>query len=252
MARRTVLLLVAVLIATLGTAMVFMYVRGIEARVQEGQDPVKVIVATEHIAAGESITEAQAAGKIDQKVLRYADVPEGAIGTIEPLAGLVALDNIYPGEPLLPQNFGDPGAGAALPIPTGSIAVSVELADPHRVAGFVHAGSEVAVFVSADPVAVEATGKRELASRTALLLERAPVLAIGDTTLRQRTTTDDGEQTQEEIPHTIVTLAVDQASAEKLIYGDRNGELTMGLLNDDSVVRIDEGVTVTDIFPGAF
>ena len=41
-------------------------------------DPVKVIVATEHIAAGESITEAQAAGKIDQKVLRYADVPEGA------------------------------------------------------------------------------------------------------------------------------------------------------------------------------
>ena len=30
------------------------------------------------------------------------------------------------------------------------------------------------------------------------------------------------------------------------------GALTMGLLNDDSVVRIDEGVTVTDIFPGAF
>lgn len=255
MARRNVLLLVAVLIAMLGTAMVFMYVRGIEARIKRDQDPVMVVAAKEHITAGESIAEAQAAGKIDQKDVRRVDAPKDALPDTRSIAGLVALTDIYPGEPLRQRDFGDPGSAGALATPQGNMALGIELADPARVGGFVRAGSEVAIFASADPVAIDGEGrKRELPARTTLVLERVTVLSVGETILGQRTTTDEGADAadDEAIPRTILTVSVDQADAEKLIYADRNGELTMALLTDEADPKVGPGVTADDVFPGAF
>ena len=40
------------------------------------------------------------------------------------------------------------GTSGALPIPSGKVAMSVQLGDPQRVAGFVKPGSEIAVFVT--------------------------------------------------------------------------------------------------------
>ena len=59
MARRSVLLIVAALIAALGTAMILLYVQGINARATEGQDLVRVLTATEVIEPGETMDEAQ-------------------------------------------------------------------------------------------------------------------------------------------------------------------------------------------------
>ncbi len=64
MGRRTVLLLVAALIAAVGTSLVFLYVRGVDARAAERFDAVEVLQAVEVINPGETLSEAQAAGKI--------------------------------------------------------------------------------------------------------------------------------------------------------------------------------------------
>jgi pilus assembly protein CpaB len=52
MARRSILLFVALIIAALGTTMIVLYVQGIDARATEGQELVEVLTATEVINAG--------------------------------------------------------------------------------------------------------------------------------------------------------------------------------------------------------
>src|SRR4051794_7155071 len=64
MGRRTVLMLVAILVAALGSTLVFLYVQGINDRAIADQEPVKILTVTDTISPGESIDDAQAAGKL--------------------------------------------------------------------------------------------------------------------------------------------------------------------------------------------
>ena len=64
MDRRRILLIVAVIVALLGTALVFLYVRGADARANERFDTVNVLRAVAPIEAGESIDDAAANGKL--------------------------------------------------------------------------------------------------------------------------------------------------------------------------------------------
>lgn len=252
--RRTLLLIAALVIAGLGTSLILLYVKSIDARAQEGMEMVEVLTVTETIEAGELVSEAQAAGKIEPTDVTKDDMLEGALNSTDAVADQVALGPIYPGEQLIPEKFGAPGSAQSLTVPDDKLAVSVELTDPARVAGFVTPGSEVAIFASADPKLIRADGStQDLASVTSLLLPKVQVIGVGQTTVQTRTTTnEEGEQTTEEVPRTILTVAVSQEEAEKVIYGSRNGELAFALLNDESKVKVGPGVDAADIFPDVF
>ena len=88
--------------------------------------------------------------------MRRDDLVDGALSSTGSISDLVALGTIYPGEQIIAPKFGSLGDTESLVIPDDKMAVSVELTDPERVAGFVNPGSEVAIFVSADPVALTA------------------------------------------------------------------------------------------------
>ena len=81
MARRSVLLLVAALIALAGTAMIVLYVQGIDARATKDQELVEVLVATETIDTGETVADAQEAGKIEKAEVRRADLVDGSLSS---------------------------------------------------------------------------------------------------------------------------------------------------------------------------
>lgn len=253
MARRPIILTIAFVIAGLGTAMVILYVQGIDARAAEGKEMVEVLTASEVIEPGESVTEARAAGKFELTPILRDDRVDGALSTTTSVDTAVALDTIYPGEQVIAQNFGDPGEDAALTIPDDKLAVSVELTDPARVAGFVAPGSEVVVFASGDPEVYLPDGStRKLAPYTRLLLARVQVIGVGATSLSATTTKREGEETIEQIPRTILTLAVDQAQAERLIFASRNGDLTFALRTENSKAVDRPGVTAADIMPEIF
>ncbi|MCM0619229.1 Flp pilus assembly protein CpaB [Nocardioides bruguierae] len=254
MARRSILLGVAFLIAAFGTTMVVLYVQGIEARATAGQDLVEVLVATDTIAAGESVSDAQDAGKLEKSSVLRDDLVDGALASTRSIEGEVALATVYPGQQILGQQFGDAAGASALKIPEGTMAISVELTDPARVAGFVTPGSEVVIFASADPELYLPDGStRKLSPYTSLLLPKVTVVGVGTTSVTSRTTTtEDGEQTTEEVPRTILTIAVDQDQAEKVIYASRNGDLSFALRDDETVARAGKGVTASDVLPGAF
>jgi pilus assembly protein CpaB len=246
MGRRTILLLVAVVIAALGATLVFLYVQGVEAKADEAREPVEVLTADEVINAGESTEEAL--GKFVKTSVPRENVLEGAITSTDQIAGLVALTTIYEGEQILPAKFGAGGTQETITIPDGTMAISVQLSDPARVAGNVLPGSEVAVFLSTSSEEGAAQGDAG-GDFTRLLFPKVEVIGVGSTTLLTSTTTDEsGEQTTEEVPRTILTLALTQQQAEQIIFAQGHGELSMGLLNDKSVVRPGAGVDSSNLF----
>ncbi len=241
MGRRTVLLIVAALIAALGSAMVFLYVRGVDDRATEAQAPVQVLKAVAPIKPGETLDQAQAAGKLQLGAVPRAQVLPGAVNSIEGIGSQVALSQVFPNEQIIAGKFGAQGEQELLTLPDGQIAISVTLSDTGRVAGFVVPGDEVAIFLNGD-IGGGQSGVR-------LLLPRVKVIAIGSTTVISTTTTNpQGAQTTEQLPRTLFTLAVDQQDAERIMLAATTGELSFGYLNDKSDVKPGPGTTTANLF----
>ena len=92
------------------------------------------------------MADAQAAGKFEKTDVVREDMVEGALSSTSSIDDEVAIATIYPGQQVIGQQFGqDP---ETLTIPADKLAISVELTDPARVAGFVNPGSQVAIFAS--------------------------------------------------------------------------------------------------------
>ena len=241
MGRRTVLLIVAALIAALGSTMVFLYVRGADDRAKEAQAPVQVLKAIAQINPGETLEAAQAAGKLELGEVPREQVLPGAVNSIETLGSQVALSPVFPNEQIITGKFGSPGDQDTLTLPDGKIAISVTLSDTGRGAGFVVPGDKVAIFMNGD-IGGGQTGVR-------LLEPEIEVVAVGATTVvSTTTTTGEGAQTTEQLPKTLFTLAVDQDQAEKIMLASTTGELSFAYLNDKSKVQTGPGTTSTNLF----
>src|SRR3954449_13216341 len=197
MGRGTALLIVAALIAALGTGMVFLYVRGADSRASANQQPVQVLKAVAKIDAGETLAQAQAAGKVALGTVPKAQMLTGAVNSTAGMTDKVALSIIYPNEQIITGKFGSPGDQQTLTIPDGTIATSVNLSDTGRVAGFISPGAKVSVFLTTN-------GDNSLPDATRLILPDAQVIAVGETTVISTTKTDSaGAQTTEQLPKTL-------------------------------------------------
>lgn len=234
MGRRTLLLIAALVVAALGTALIFVYVQNIEDDVYDDATLVQVLVATSDVATGTTAADASADGAFELKELPKSATATGALADIDSIADQVALTPVFEGQQILSQMFGAPGTTSTLSVPDGKLAISVQLGDPERVAGFVAPGSDVAIFATV-------TGGTDGASEfTQVLLPEVQVIGVGTTTVTtQTTTTDEGEQTTEEVPRTVLTLAVDQQQAQAIISAQSVGELYFGLRGED--VRVNAG-----------
>jgi len=234
MGRRTILIILALVIATAGALLVFLYVQGVDDRAVAQTEPKQVLTASAPIEPGESVEDASAAGKIQLTAVPESAVLAGALDSTDSIAGEVATTTIYPGEQIIESKFGAVSDVDNLGIERKRMAVSVQLTDPNRVAGFVSPGSRVGVWVT------WTDSNQVIHSR--LLLEDVKVLGTGQTTVSSTTTTDaSGAQTTEQIPLTILTLSVDQSDIEKLRVGEKMGELSLALRTAESQTRLDSG-----------
>lgn len=249
MDRRRVLLVAAAVVAALGTVLVFLYVRGADNRAEERFETTEVLVATAQIERGERLADAATAGKLALQAVPQGQVLPGALVTTEGVDQQIALTVIYPGEQVVPQKLGDTAVEETrLNIPEqGDMAMSINLTDPARVAGFVNPGSEVAIFLTgSDPT----TG----APFSSVLLTRVTVIAVGSTTPVTTTTTttegqgqEGGQQVVESLPRTLITLSVSQAQMQRVLLAQQQGELSFALLTDDSKVTLAPATTVDNL-----
>jgi len=243
MDRRRILIVVAAVIAALGTALVFFYVQGADKRAEDKFKAVTVLTAVKQINVGETVTAAQAAGKFEQTAVSESQVLPGALRSLDSISAQIAQTNIYPGEQIISSKFAATAASTStLTIPKGDIAISVNLTDTARVAGFVNPGDKVAIFLNA-------SGGAGLGSFSRLLLPNVEVIAVGTTTVVSTTKTDStGAQTTEQLPRTLFTLGVTQAQAQKIMFAVSNGELAFALQNPDSKINPDSGANAANLF----
>jgi pilus assembly protein CpaB len=228
--KRSLALVLALLLAGVAAVGVFVYTSNVESRVRSEQAPVPVLVSTETIEAGVSLDEAVQSGLIESTVLPAAAAPSGRIASVTPSNGsLLAVSAISPGQVLLDGNFAAelPDVGP-LDIPDGMVAISLELQDPERVAGFLRPGSEIGVFYTVEQQPEE--NAAPAATITKVLLPRVTVLAVGDAT-----TPSEAEQPTDS-GSALITLAVTQDQALRLIQGSRTGSLYLALLSPDATL----------------
>jgi pilus assembly protein CpaB len=262
MDRRRLLLILAVFVAVIGTALVFIYVRGADKRAQDQVASLPALQATADIAAGETYDSAVASGKI-----KVAQVPKNILDLstnyqtdINALKGKFASAPIFAGQVIVSGQFSSTNSPIAAPsplaIPKGMIAISVNLTDPDRVAGNILDGSHVAVFVTdaggpEKPLAAVAgsTSTTQGSSETALLLPDVQVLNVGSPVPITSTTKDTtGTETTETLPRTLLTLAVTQAEAQKIIFSSKHATLTFGLLTPSSTIKKTPGTVYKNLF----
>ena len=86
-----------------------------------------------------------------------------------------------------------------------------------------------------------------------LLLPNVQVLGLGATSSQPVAAPAEGEAAEGEaaavvLPQTLLTLAVSQREAERVMYATQNGTLALGLLNDDSEVAPSQGVDLDNLF----
>jgi pilus assembly protein CpaB len=245
MRRKVVLLVVAVAIAAVGASLVLLYVNGLADKAQANEDLVKVLTATDVIAPGEQAGAAQADGKFELTSVPKSSVVKGAVTTVKSMSDQVALGTIYPGEQILAAKFGTTAASEqTLTIPKGQIAVSVELTDPARVAGFVTPGSHVAIFISS---AAGTDGTTTTEAYTRILVPDVEVIGVGPTTVLSTASGDDSGNSADDIPKTILTVALDQEDSDRVLFAASTGGLAFGLLGEGTKISPDRGVTASDL-----
>ena len=245
--KRSVLVLgLALLLAVMGTTAVFWYVRGADARAMAGKQVVTVLVADQSVPAGTKAGKAVDTGLLRTEQMPADTVPAGVLSEIpSDLTHLVAVAEIAPGQLVLRSMFGeDRPTTSGLTIPDGKVAVTVELGVPQEVAGYVKPGSEVAVFDTyterdgeGRPTGDGLPMKREDFHATRVLLPKVEVLAVGGA-LAKKSDAAGVQQTG-----VLVTVAVDQRNAERLILRSETGSLHLALLSDTSKVKAGRGAS---------
>lgn len=248
MSRRLGLLVTALAVAMLGTFAVFTYVSKVEANTLTGAEPVDVLVAAQQLSAGTSGKAAADDQLVELVSMPRKSVPEGALTSLDQVESQTLVSDVFAGEVMLRAKFADQTARTGeLIIPKDKLAVSVELGDPQRVAGFVVPGSEVAVFATVTPQATGGDAAKQ--EYTRLLLARTSVIAVGPTTLRTESSSNKEESKDEEsVAKAVLTLAVTQAEAERLVHGVQTGELYLALLSSTSKTGPGVGVSTVSLF----
>ncbi len=186
MGRRTLLLVAALVVAALGAVAVFLYAENAKNEGDAAQKLVSVLVAKSQIIVGTSGTAASSNGAFQQASVRAADVVPGALSDVAPIANLVATVPVFPGQQIISSQWGTAGATSGLSFAPGTVAMSVQLGDPERVAGFVSPGATVAIVMNGD----DPTTRKPF---TRTLLSNVPVVAVGPSTVVSRTTSTSGD-----------------------------------------------------------
>ena len=255
MRRRILTIALATLLAAVGTVAVLAYVHQANVRAVNGVQAVNVLVAESAIPSGTPAGQALREGLLGSQKLPVASVPANAIRSITPeLSGLVTSAAVQSGQLLLrPMLVAAAQVTGGVAIPTGMVAVTVQLCLPEDVAGYVTAGAKVAVFDTYSNNQTQRTcnvAHQTLAPstvHTATVLPEAQVLSVGPAPATAQSTGAGGTGLLSSSSANstalqgavLVTLAVTQADAEHLIGIAETGLPYLALLTSTSNTSLD-------------
>jgi len=204
MGRRTLLLIMSVLLAATGTAMVALYVRQAERRATANEATAGYVVAARAITRGTTIGPAD----VTTRRMRAADQLATAATDLDVVIGRRTSADVLPGTTLDTRLLALPGATVQAPIRTGQLGVDVLLQDPNRAVSLLGTGSWVRILTEADTP-----------GRADVLVKQARVISIGATQESTAALGPDGSNPvgSTTIPEAVVGLSVPPDAARRIV-----------------------------------
>lgn len=208
---RKILLIVASLTLVVAGAALFMTVNKTDS---SNSNVAMVYVATGDLGPGTrgaTLTDVQV-----QRVQVASNlVPPNALTNIAQVAALQTSVPVFKGQILMTRMFSTTATTGGLSIPPGTNAVTVQLTDPGRVAGFVQPGSRVVIY----------QGDQTGSGVGSVVLQSAEVIAVGPTTANGKA--GDGTVSNKAVATALITFALKPVDTVKIVGKDG---LYLGLL----------------------
>lgn len=272
--------MLALVLATLATAGVFLYSRGVKEDARQGGDLATVVVSKVDISANTDLNDL-----IRDEMFTTTDVPRDAL-IDDPITQVSQLRNlrnsvyIFAGEQIpLARVQGGEVPGGLLSIPEGHQAMTVALEAPRAISGALAGGDNVAIYATFNDVEITliegagtGAGTSFLKSvQAAIRAAQAAQASNGsldipkfDTTTvlspqvevlrvtRPTTQGIDGEQEadQDSNANLMVTLAFEPGEAQQFVFALELGQVYLSLIPPDEEGTDLQPITVAQIlFP---
>jgi pilus assembly protein CpaB len=250
----------ALALAGLGTFALVRYVGSAEERALEGQEAVEVLVVSETVPAG---TPAESIGdRVAVEMIPASVQVSGSVASLADVRNQVTAVELMPGEQVTSARFVAPETfeeSEEVEVPEGLVEVTVSLSPDRAVGGALLPGDQVAVFASFEPfeangvivegeggeegeeevVAVEGDNTVKSPNSTHIIIHKVIVTNVQVETLPAEEETE-GESTDDSGPdlaptgNLLVTLGVDPAQAERLVFTAEFGMVWLGHEDDQA------------------
>lgn len=239
--RRVRALVAAMVMATIGTIVLVVFVNSAEDRALEGEEVVEVLVVQEDVPAGTPVASLE--GLVETERVPTKVVNDGAVGDLSQLAGLVTSVNLIPGDQLTVARFSTPEqfspSRSTVKVPTGLLEITVTLDPSRTVGGTLRPGDTVAVIASFDDT-------------TGLVLHKVLVTNVQGAPLAAPAETTDGS-TASNRPAApegslLVTLAVDSKAAQRVAFSAEFGTIYLAREPADAPAGATIPETIESIF----
>src|SRR4051794_8570612 len=228
--RRILAALAALLLLVVGTVVLLAYVHAADARALAGVRSVDVLVAEQLIPKGTSGD--QLADLVRTQKVPAKTAVAGRVTELSALAGQVAGVDILPGEQLLSGRFVNPASLTApdrVDVPKGLQEGSVLLEPQRAVGGRLVAGNTVGVLVSMAIQDGSSTTHPVLHHVLVSRVQGAPTPVAPNAKPGGTAPATASSGTPAPSASLLVTLAVDAAQSEAVVFGVEHGSVWLSL-----------------------
>lgn len=210
----------ATLAALLAIGVLLVFMRGYKSSLNQGAEPVTVLVAKDQLPKGSSGDLIAGKGLFQATALKREQVKEGAITDPASLRGLVAAHNVVPGQQLTTADFAKPSDPVLSKLGEDQRAITVPLDVAHGMIGQVQAGDHVDVFAG---FLVQPDGGARSRPVLRVLFQNVEVLKAPPVTDKANKGLNQQNQTQN------VVLRVSDSQAVELAFSSDNGKVWIAL-----------------------
>lgn len=256
MKSRGLVVVLALVLATLATAGVFLYMQGVREDAKTGGDLVTVVVSKVDIPANAELNQLIANDQFKAQEVPADAVVDGAVTELSQLENRKASTFIVAGEQIpMSRVEGGGVAGGVLGIPEGHQAMTVALEAPAAIAGALTGGDRVTVFATYEdfkvvpvgpggtPVPGSAAGPEF--DTTVVVVPEAEVLRV---TIPQTSDVPGEEAAAPDSREQIaVTLAFLPEEAQEFVFALEVGVPYLSLLPPDGVGQALDPLTAAQI-----
>jgi len=217
----------AVVLAIIGAVLIITYANGADQRAVADMNPTGVLVVTKAVPAGSSVDVVKASVTLQQ--LPGTAVAKTALNTLDNEAGTVAAVDLVPGEQLLTERLvapQDAKTSGSVKVPPGLQEVTFELEPKRVVGGRIVAGDHIGIslnFKEGADKSKQGDPTTQLTLRKVLVtaVQRAPQATASPKP------TDGTNPEDSSLPQGMfmITVAVNDLDANKIIFTSINGEL---------------------------